>query len=71
MGSDASLTETRAREFAARSKELRAAYCAGVGIADPFKATAVGNSTGATAAAGVVSWPSRNPRHRLVQRGGL
>lgn len=71
MGSDASLTETRAREFAARSKELRAAYYAGVGIADPFKATAGSGSSGATAAAGVVSWPSRNPRHRLVQRGGL
>ena len=71
MGSDASMTETRAREFAARSKELRAAYYAGVGITDPFKATAGSNSSGATAAAGVVSWPSRNPRHRLVQRGGL
>ncbi|PTT22690.1 hypothetical protein DBR12_03375 [Acidovorax sp. HMWF029] len=69
-GSDASMTETRAREFAARAKELRSAYYAGVGIADPF-APASGSSSGATAAAGVVSWPSRNPRHRLVQRGGL
>lgn len=65
MGSDASMTETRAREFAARSKELRTAYYVGIGMADPFKAT--GSAPG-TAAAGVVSWPARNPRHSLVRR---
>lgn len=70
MGSDASMTETRAREFAARAKELRAAYYAGVGVADPFKASGTSSAPG-SAAAGVVSWPSRNPRHGLVQRGGL
>lgn len=70
MGSDASMTETRAREFAARAKELRSAYYAGIGVPDPFT-SAAGGSSGSTAAAGVVSWPSRNPRHRLVQRGGL
>jgi hypothetical protein len=70
LGSDASMTETRAREFAARSKELRSAYYVGIGLTDPFKATGSGSAPG-SAAAGVVSWPSRNPRHRLVQRGGL
>ena len=70
FGSDASMTETRAREFAARAKELRSAYYAGIGVSDPFT-SATGGSSGSTAAAGVVSWPSRNPRHRLVQRGGL
>lgn len=64
LGADASMTETRAREFAARAKELRAAYYAGVGVADPFKA---GSTTLGGAAAGVVSWPSVNPRHRLVR----
>ncbi|MCB4362678.1 hypothetical protein KIH07_02970 [Hydrogenophaga taeniospiralis] len=70
LGSDASMTETRAREFAARSKELRSAYYVGIGLTDPFKATGSASAPG-SAAAGVVSWPSRNPRHRLVQRGGL
>ena len=70
LGSDASVTETRAREFAARSKELRTAYYIGVGLADPFKASG-GSSAAGSAAAGVVSWPSNNPRHRLVHRGEL
>lgn len=70
LGSDASVTETRAREFAARSKELRTAYYIGVGLADPFKASG-GSSAPGSAAAGVVSWPSNNPRHRLVHRGEL
>lgn len=70
LGSDASVTETRAREFAARSKELRTAYYIGVGLADPFKASG-GASAPGSAAAGVVSWPSNNPRHRLVHRGEL
>lgn len=70
LGSDASVTETRAREFAARSKELRTAYYIGVCLADPFKGSG-GASASGSAAAGVVSWPSNNPRHRLVQRGEL
>lgn len=70
LGSDASVTETRAREFAARSKELRTAYYIGVGLADPFKASG-GASAPGSAAAGVVSWPSINPRYRLVHRGEL
>lgn len=73
LGADASNTETRAREFAARAKELRSAYYVGVGLADPFKNSGAGAAGGASgsAAAGVVSWPSNNPRHRLVHRGEL
>ena len=72
LGADASVTETRAREFSSRSKELRSAYYIGVGMADPYKAAAAGaGSAPGSAAAGVVSWPSNNPRHRLVQRGEL
>lgn len=70
VGADVSMTETRAREFAARSKELRTAYYIGVGLADPFKASG-GSSAPGSAAAGVVSWPSNNPRHRLVHRNGV
>lgn len=70
VGADMSMTETRAREFAARSKELRTAYYIGVGLADPFKASGGSSATG-SAAAGVVSWPSNNPRHRLVHRNGV
>lgn len=70
VGADVSMTETRAREFAARSKELRTAYYIAVGLADPFKASG-GSSAAGSAAAGVVSWPSNNPRHRLVHRNGV
>lgn len=71
VGADVSLTETRAREFAARAKELRSAYYIGIGLADPFKSGGASTSAPGSAAAGVVSWPSNNPRHRLVQRGGV
>lgn len=71
VGADVSMTETRAREFAARSKELRSAYYVGVGLADPFKATGGAGGAPGSAAAGVVSWPSNNPRHRLVHRNGV
>lgn len=67
LGADASMTETRAREFAARATALRTAYFAGVGLPDPFKA---GADSGQAAAA-VVRWPSINPRHKLVRRGLL
>ncbi len=59
MGSDASMTESRARQFADRARELRTAYFAGVGLPDPFKAGASSSAPGAAAAA-VVSWPSQS-----------
>lgn len=70
LGADVSLTETRARAYAARAKEYRAAYYVGVGLPDPFAPQGAASGLPG-AAAGVVSWPSNNPRHRLVQRGGL
>lgn len=63
---DAARVESRARAYALRAKEYRTAYYQGTGQADPFSAAA---GTGLAAAAGVVSWPRRNPRHGLVRRG--
>lgn len=71
IGADVSLTETRARAYAARAKEHRSAYYVGIGLADPFSAQGAAANNLPGAAAGVVSWPSNNPRHRLVQRGGV
>lgn len=62
MGADVSQTESRAREFAARSKEYRAAYFVGIGKPDPYARTtsgAGGGNTGTAAAASVGSWPAR------------
>lgn len=64
IGADGSRTESRAREFAARAAELRAAYFAGVGAKDPMKAVDVAGADGAAAA--VASWPRRNPRYALT-----
>lgn len=73
ISADSSATAERSRGFAARSAELRSAYFVGIGLADPYKSGGSGasNSAPGAAAAAVVSWPSRNPRHRLVDRGGL
>lgn len=62
MGGDASRTESRARNWAARARELRALYFAGVGARDPMDAPQ------RPAAGAVASWPARNPRHRLGRR---
>lgn len=67
LGSDMSRTESRSRNYAARAKEYRAAYFAGIGQLDPALQDAVAGS----AVSAVVSWPRRNPNHRLVSRGGL
>lgn len=68
LGADASQTETRAREFAARAKEYRTAYYVGTGQIDPYAKPATSASSGATAAAAVATWPGR-PRNRLT--GGV
>ncbi len=67
LGADMSRTESRSRNYAARAKDYRAAYFAGIGQLDPALQDAVAGS----AASAVVSWPKRNPRHRLISRGGL
>jgi hypothetical protein len=67
-GADVARTESRARNYAARAKEYRAAYYQGTGQADPF-APAGAPAGGQAAAAAVVSWPGRR-RHQLT-RGAL
>lgn len=73
MGADASKHETRAREYASRSKELRTAYFVGIGLLDPYGTGSKGSADGSGAAGGVVggvhasgvaSWPARQ---RLVR----
>ncbi len=65
IAADGSNTESRARNYAQRSKEFRAAYFATLGIADPMSSSAGGSGgSGSAAAAGqaagaVVSWGSR------------
>ena len=66
---DMARNESRATAFSKRAKEYRTAYFTGTGQVDPFNEKLPAN--GLTAAAGVVSWPRRNPRHSLVSRGGL
>lgn len=73
IGADGSNTESRARNYAARAKEYRAAYYGGIGKADPQAAAAAGGTDGVlTGAAQVGSWPGRC-RYRLTwqNRGGL
>ncbi|HSV78902.1 MAG TPA: hypothetical protein VLK85_06805, partial [Ramlibacter sp.] len=57
INADQSNTESRARNFAFRSKDYRAAYYAGIGKADPQ-----GDKSGGTSgepAASVSAWPGR------------
>jgi hypothetical protein len=56
LGSDMSRTESRSRNYAARAKDYRAAYFAGIGQLDPALQDAVAGS----AVSAVVSWPRRN-----------
>ncbi len=70
IGADASNTDSRARNYAMRAKEYRAAYFAALGLKDPMAASAgAGSSAGsqaAQAAGAVASWPRRS-RSSLVQ----
>ena len=65
VGGDVARTESRARNYAARAKEYRAAYYQGTGQADPF-APAGSPAGGQAAAAAVASWPARR-RHQLTR----
>ncbi|PAT39166.1 hypothetical protein CK623_11430 [Vandammella animalimorsus] len=60
IGADASQTESRARNYAARAAEWRASYFAALGVADPAIEGAP-----ARPAAAVASWPQRHPRHQV------
>lgn len=64
INADGSNTESRARNFAARAKEYRAAYYAGIGKADPQADKAGGGGAGDPAAR-VSAWRGRG---RLVTR---
>ena len=67
IGADASSTETRAREYAARAREYRSAYYVGTDQVDPYKAKAWAGATagsGAAAAGAITAWPGR-ARERL------
>lgn len=64
IGADMAQTESRARAYAARAKEWRAAYFSALGLIDPEQRK---DAPGGAASASV-SWPKRNPRHSLVVR---
>ena len=68
IGADVARTESRSKAYALRAKEYRGAYFTGTGQVDPYSEAP---GAGQQAAAAVVSWPARNPRHRLVNRGAL
>lgn len=59
MGADKSNTDSRARNFAARAREYRASYYAGIGKADPMADKANAGTTGGDPAASVSSWAGR------------
>lgn len=67
VGGDVARTESRARNYAARAKEFRAAYYEGTGQADPFASATSGGGNGLAAAAAVTSWPGR--RRNQLTRG--
>jgi hypothetical protein len=69
MGSDKSDTDTRARNFAQRAKEYRAAYYSGIGKADPQADKGGASAPVGDPAASVSSWAGR-PRSNLT-RGAL
>jgi hypothetical protein len=59
MNADASNTDSRSRNYAARAKEYRAAYFAGIGRADPQSDKGGAGSVAGAPAASVSSWEGR------------
>ncbi|GAP38780.1 hypothetical protein ABXN37_27165 [Piscinibacter sakaiensis] len=71
VGADSASTEGRARNFAARAKDLRGAYYAGIGKPDPQSASgAAAASASAAPAVSVSAWPGRQ-RMRPTIGGGI
>ena len=69
ISADGSNTDSRARNYAARAKELRATYYGAIGKPDPALQTSGQTAgSGATPAAAVASWEGR-PRNRLTRMG--
>lgn len=62
ISADGSATDTRARNYAARSKDYRAAYYAALEMADPMQAGTGGSAGAAGAGAGAVVGWGRRPR---------
>lgn len=59
IGADGSNTESRARNYAARAKEYRAAYFGALGLVDPMASGAVSGAVPPAAAGAAMSWPGR------------
>jgi hypothetical protein len=70
INADASNTDGRARNYAQRAHEYRAAYYAGVGKVDPQADAAVAAGLAGAPAANMGSWSGR-PRLNLVNRSNL
>jgi hypothetical protein len=71
IGADASATDSRARNYAARAKDYRGAYYAGIGRPDPQASGERGGAAdaGLTPAAAASAWESR-PRVRPSPHAG-
>lgn len=70
INADSSNTESRARNYALRAKDYRAAYFAGIGKADPQAAGGAGAAgNGSAPAASVSAWSGR-PRAGLRSNDG-
>ncbi len=63
LGADMARTESRAKSYALRAKEWRAAYYSGIGQVDPALRELPVNGP----AFAVGHWPKRNPRHDLTR----
>jgi hypothetical protein len=70
VSADGSNTESRARNYAARANEYRAAYYAGIGKANPYAQAGASSTSAVQPAASVGSWPGRR-RFGLTQGGDL
>lgn len=66
VGADGSNTESRARNYAARAKEFRSAYFAGIGQVDPYASGAGAAGSGVAAASSTGAWPGRQ-RYSLTR----
>lgn len=70
VGADASSTETRSREYAARAREYRNAYYVGTGQVNPWARSGGAAGSGVQAAASVGHWPGRERGRLFVQGDG-
>lgn len=74
INADASSTDSRARNYGARSKEFRAAYFAALGVLDPMGNQVGGSGNGQAAQGGagaVTAWPARDRSWYRNNLGGM